>query len=205
MALILASKSQSRRIVLEMFGFDFAVEPSKVDERSVQLEDPNKLTTAIAEMKAKAVAKTHQQDTVIGIDTMVCKEKLLIGQPNNEENAREIMRLLLGKWPDVYSGYCIISNENVFLGNETSRLKLKLIDDSLFEEYISSGSWSGKAGGYNISDSKFENFVEKVEGSKLNIVGLPAEKILPLIETASKQKAINSIEKVEAKLFRGTL
>ena len=205
MALILASKSRSRKIVLELFGFDFSVEPAGVDEKSVQLESPEELTKKIAEMKAKAIAEIHPQDTVIGIDTMVYKERELIGQPDSEENAREIMQSLLGKWHDVYSGYCIICNGNVFSGNEMSRLKLKSIEESVFEEYISSGSWEGKAGGYNIADPTFENFVEKVEGSKLNIVGLPAEKILPLIESTSKQKAVNSIEKVEAELFRGTL
>ena len=112
---------------------------------------------------------------------------------------------LFGEWHTVCSGYCVIKKGKKVCGNLKSRLKLKNVSKKTLEEYIASQQWKGKAGGYNITDPEFENFVEKVEGSKLNIVGLPAEKLLPVIEAVTGQKARKSIEEVELELFKGKL
>lgn len=205
MQLVLASKSPGRKRVLEMLGFDFAVEPANVDERSVSGERVEKLTEAIACMKAEKIAKPHPDDTVIGIDTMLFKDGKFIGQPNSEENAKEIMKGLFGEWHIVCSGYCVKSRGKRVCGSLRSRLKLKKVSGKTLEDYISSGLWKGKAGGYNILDSEFENFVERVEGSRLNIVGFPAEKLLPEIQAMAGQNAKKSIEEVEQELFKGKL
>jgi len=115
------------------------------------------------------------------------------------------MLALFGKWHTVCSGYCVLSSGRRFCGSLKSRLKLKAISNKVLEEYISSQQWKGKAGGYNITDPEFGCFVEGVEGSKLNIVGMPVEKLLPVIEAVSRQKAGRAIVDVEAELFKGEL
>ena len=194
MQLVLASKSASRKKVLELLGFNFSVEPANVDERSVSRENVEELTETIACMKAEKIAKNHPEETVIGVDTMLWKGDKFIGQPGSEEEAKEIMNELFGEWHTVCSGYCVIKSGKKVCGNLKSRLKLKNVSRETLEEYIASGQWKGKAGGYNIMDPEFENFVEKVEGSRLNIVGFPAEKLLPVIEEMTGQKARKSIE-----------
>jgi septum formation protein len=205
MQLVLASKSASRKKVLEMLGFDFSVEPANVEERSISKESVEELTETIACLKAEKIAKLHPDDTVIGVDTMLFKDGKFIGQPDSEENAREIMKGLFGEWHIACTGYCVKSRGKRVCSSLKSRLKLKNVSEKTLGDYISSGLWKGKAGGYNILDKEFENFVEKVEGSRLNIVGLPAEKLLPEIQSMAGQTARKTIEEVEQELFKGKL
>ena len=205
MRLILASKSPRRKRALEIFGFKFAVEPAHIDEKSVQGGNLEERTRKIAEAKAHVVAEKHPDDAVIGIDTMVCKDNEIMGQPESTEEAAEMLSKLLGGWHIVCSGYCIIAPGKTVSGNLGSKIKLKEMEEKTLRRYIAGSHWKGKAGGYNIEERQFEGFVEKVEGSKLNIVGFPAEKLVPLIEAVSGQKAGKTIKQAEALLFRGRL
>jgi len=205
MKLILASKSPRRKLVLELLGLDFEVEPANVDERAISRDNVEELTTAIACAKAEKIAEVHPEDLVLGIDTMLCKGRKFIGQPDSEEEAIETMKSLFGEFHTVCSGYCVISPGKRVVGCLKSEFKLRNVSDEVLEEYLASGQWRGKAGGYNITDPEFENFGEKVNGSKLNIVGFPAEKLLPIIEEVRGQKAKRAIEEVEFELFKGKL
>jgi septum formation protein len=205
MKLILASKSPRRKHVLELLGLDFEVEPADVDERAISRDNVEELTEAIACAKAEKVAKQHPEDVVLGIDTMLWKKGKFIGQPGSEEEARQVMNSLLGKTHTVCSGYCVIAPGEKVVGRLKSEFKLRNVSEKLLEEYLASGQWKGKAGGYNITDPEFENFGEKVEGSKLNIVGFPAERLLPILEEITGQKRKKQIEEVEATLFKGKL
>jgi len=204
-AIILASKSPRRKRALEIFGFSFSVEPAHIDEKSVQGKSLEELARKIAEEKAHVIAERHPEDAVIGIDTMVCKDSEIMGQPESEEEAGAMLSKLLGGWHIVCSGYCIIAPGKTISGSLGSKIKLKEVEEKTIKRYIAGGHWKGKAGGYNIEEKQFEGFVEKVEGSKLNIVGFPAEKLVPLIEAVSGQKAGKTIKQAEALLFRGRL
>lgn len=205
MRLILASKSPRRKRVLELFGLEFVVEPANVDERSVSRDKVEDLTEAIACLKAEKVAKAGPQDLVVGIDTMLWKDGRMVGQPGSEEEARKVMKGFFGKFHTVCSGYCVIGSGKRVVGHLKSEFKLRNVPDETLEAYLASGQWKGKAGGYNITDEEFENFGERVEGSKLNIVGFPAERLLPIIEDMSSQKRKKDIKEVEQELFRGAL
>ena len=205
MKLVLASKSPRRKKVLELFGLDFEVVPANVDERAILRDNVEELTQAIAILKAETVAKEHPDKAVLGIDTMLCKYGKFIGQPESLEEARRIMKELLGEIHTVCSGYCIIAPGKKVVGCLKSEFKLRKIADKLLEAYLASGQWKGKAGGYNITDPEFENFGERVEGSKLNIVGFPAEKLFPILKEITGQKRKREIEEVEAELFKGKL
>jgi len=205
MKLILASKSPRRKEVLELLGIEFGVEPADIDERAILRDNVEELTEAIASAKAEKVAKAHPDDVVVGIDTMLCKGGKFIGQPDSEEDARQIMNGLVGEVHTVCSGYCVIGPGEKVVGRLKSEFTLRKISEKVLEEYLSSGQWKGKAGGYNITDPEFENFGENVEGSKLNIVGFPAERLLPIIEEMAGQKAKKPIKEVETELFKGKL
>ncbi len=205
MKLILASKSPRRRKVLGLLGFEFEVEPANVDERVILRGNVEELTEAIACAKAEKIAKANPEEVVIGIDTMLWKNGKFIGQPGNKEEARQTMKSLFGEFHTVCSGYCVIAPGENVVGRLKSKFRLRKIPDEMLEEYLASGQWKGKAGGYNITDPEFENFGESVEGSKLNIVGFPAERLLPIIEEIAGQKAKRAIKEVETELFKGKL
>jgi septum formation protein len=184
MNIVLASRSRQRKKILEDNGFNFKVDVSNFDENSVQIDDIKKLTLELAKKKGETVAKRNPDSIIISADTLVCFEGMQIGQQKNEKEARTTIKRLLGKTHEVFSGLYVINTTNgkKIQDSEISYVTLKNIPDEVLEDYIESGQYKGKAGAYNISDPEFSSFVEKIEGSKTNIEGLPIEKIKKMIE-----------------------
>ena len=142
----------------------------------------------LAKLKAKTVAERHKDSIVVAADTLVYFEGEEIGQQHNEEDAEKILRRLMGKTHEVFSGLCIINTKTgeVMQDMETSYVTLRKVSDEILMNYIKLGQYKGKAGAYNIDDPEFESFVEKIEGCKLNIKGMPIEKIQKMIEALDK-------------------
>ena len=184
MEIVLASKSARRKRVLEALGLKFTVDASDADERSINEETPEATVRRIAELKAETVAKRHKGALIIAADTMVVFGDEIIGQANDEEHAREMMRKLTGTTHDVITGLCLIntSDNKKIIGAEISKVTLSKLSDSEINEYIKMGLHEGKAGAYNIDDPEFMCFVEKIEGSASNIIGLPVEKLADMLK-----------------------
>jgi len=187
--IVLASKSPRRKELLEELGFKVHVDVSNFDENSVNEKDIRKLVMMISEGKARAVADNHKNSIIVAADTVVYFEGEVIGQQHNDSNAEKTMRKLLGKPHEVYTGITIIntSTRKVLQDTERSVVYLKKVHNEILMAYIKSGQYKGKAGAYNIADPEFESFVEKIEGSHSNIMGLPIEKVKTMIETISKE------------------
>ena len=186
MKIILASKSPRRKSILEDHGYDVVVDASHVDEEAVQIKDVKELVMELAKLKAENVAKRYKSSIIIGADTLVYHEGVKIGQVRDPEEAKRTISGLLGKTHEVYSGVCVINTATgkVVRDFVVSRVKFRSVSDESLESYIKSGLYQGKAGAYNINDPEFEGFVENVEGSYLNIMGLPIEKVKKMISEA---------------------
>jgi len=184
MKIVLASKSLRRIEVLKKFGYDFIIDSSDADEDSIKKEDVKELVIALAKLKAETVAKKHENSIIIGADTLVSFKGEKIGQPKDEDDAKNIIRRLLGKTHEVYTGVCVINttNNKAMQDFEVSKVTLKNVSDETLKEYIATGVYKGKAGAYDIGDPEFKNFVEKIEGCRFNIRGTPIKKIEKLME-----------------------
>jgi MAF protein len=174
MKLILASKSPRRSLILKEMGFEFDIEPSNADERQITEKDPEKLVKALAELKAETIAKNHAEGIILGADTIVYHNGDIIGKAHSEEEAFAMLRRLLGKDHEVYTGLCAL---NAGTGEKKtvctmSRVTLRNLDDEELNRYVKEGFYKGKAGSYNIDDPEFKPFVEKVDGCKFNIMGM---------------------------------
>lgn len=177
MRLVLASQSPYRKMILSEMGFEFGVEPSDVDESRVKEKDPERLVAALAELKASAVAKSHGNAVVLGADTIVYYNKKAIGKAHSDGEALMILRELLGKKHEVYTGLCAI---NTITGEKRSvctksLVTLKSISDEKLDGYVKGKYYLGKAGCYNIDDPRFSKFIEKIEGCAFNVKGLGIE------------------------------
>lgn len=182
MKIILASGSERRNELLSWLGIAFDVMVSGFDEASIYEIDPEKLVKRLAFEKAKTVAVELGEGLVIGADTIVYCEDEIIGKPKDEEDAVRILTKLSGKTHMVYTGVCVINanSDKSECGVEKTAVSFRKLKESEISDYVASGEPLDKGGGYAIQMGA-KNFVEKVDGSYTNVVGLPFQLLVDLL------------------------
>ena len=185
MRLVLASQSPRRRELLSEAGYSFDVmAPHEWAECGVcSSETPPELVARLAYQKAQDVAERIEDGVVIGCDTVVECVGQILGKPQNQEHARQMLELLRGREHHVYSGVCLWCRP----GNEThvavevTKLMMERLPDEDIESYLSTGAWEGKAGAFGVQDRL--GWIKVVEGSESNVVGLPLELLARMFES----------------------
>ena len=187
MKLILASRSPRRKMLLQKLGLRFDVIPSDVDESQVLDRDPARLVTRLAELKAETVARNVVAKglldgaLVIGADSMVSLNGEVIGKPRDEEDARRILRFLSGRAHNVFTGFCVINTDTDerVCDFEKSEVTVKNLTDEDISRCLENKVIMDGAGSYTpeIHGLIFEN----VEGSYSNVIGLPTERLIPIL------------------------
>lgn len=179
MRMILASSSPRRHELLRMIGLNFeALPPIEVDEANHSSTEPGDIVVELAVKKAKSVAEKLLKDgfyaLVIGVDTLVEINGLLLGKPSSREEAFKMIKLLQGNTHKVFSGVGVIEVPTLRIesGFEVTKVSFYPLTFKEIEAYIASGEWVDKAGAYAIQ-GKASLFVERIEGCYFNVVGLP--------------------------------
>ena len=173
MQLVLASKSPRRIELLKQLGFTFDIIPSQCKEISTK-KRPSALVTELAVQKAFDVAQKYPGAVVIGADTLVyCKGKI-IGKPKDRADALRILRRLNGSWQSVYTGVCMVcaAEHKILFGYDVSRCKARRLSAQELEHLA--GKHMDKAGAYAVQDED-DPFIERIVGSRSNVVGFPIE------------------------------
>ena len=160
--IVLASASPRRLELLRQLGLCPGVQPSEADEHSSE-RDPARFVQELARRKAGLVAATEAAGTlVIGADTVVVRDGVILGKPEDRTEAAKMLRSLQGRAHEVYTGVALLlageNKERVFAAE--------------IQAYVDSGEPMDKAGAYGIQ-GRFACFVEKIEGEYSNVVGLP--------------------------------
>jgi len=179
--IILASASPRRQMLLRLIGLNFRAVKSGVKEDGRE-KNPEKLVKRTAEKKAEAVAKNHANALIIAADTVVVFRGRVIGKPKSKKEAEAMLAAFSGKKHDVYTGLCVINKKTgkKFTVHSRSSVKFRKLDKKEIESYVRTGEPLDKAGGYNIAE-KGVRFLEGIEGSYSNVVGLPLEKLIPML------------------------
>ena len=175
--IILASKSPRRQELLQLMGIDFKVVLKEVDETYPEGLSPTEIAVHIAEKKAKAFDEVIHDEIVITADTIVCLDGKILGKPENEEHAFEILSDLSGKRHEVITAVCLLKNHHLTSFYEISEVFFKTLSDEQIRHYISTYSPMDKAGAYGIQEWIGLVAVEKINGSYSNIVGLPTQRL----------------------------
>ncbi len=171
--LVLASASPRRVALLQQIGIEPAqIIPADIDETPLKGELPRDLATRLSLSKAQEIAKTTDDKFIIAADTVVAVGRRILPKAENETQARECLKLLSGRRHHVYGGIAIITDT----GKEITRLcdtivKFKTLTTQEINEYIDSGEWGGKAGGYAIQGLA-AGYISFLQGSYSNVVGL---------------------------------
>lgn len=171
--IILASGSPRRRELLSGLGWEFRVEPSRIKEKKIDGESPDRLVRRLATEKAEEVASRFPDNWVIGADTVVVIGDSVLGKPHSVDEAESMLRLLSGRMHSVFTGVALISPEGRLSAEaEETHVFFRRLSLDEIAAYVACGESMDKAGAYAIQD-KGTLLAEKVEGCYFNVVGLP--------------------------------
>lgn len=144
--------------------------------------EPRELVVRNATRKAEAVAAEAPDALVIAGDTEVVIDGEVLGQPEDESQARAHLERLSGSEHHVLGGLALIgpdAGEEPRVGVDVSTVAFKELDEALLEAYLASGEWRGRAGSYAIQGLG-SALVDIVRGDVSNVIGLPVGLLLRL-------------------------
>ncbi len=170
--LVLASASARRLDLLTGAGLrPDAVEPTHIDESEIPGELPGPLALRLAQEKAAASPFTG--DFVIAADTVVGVGRRILPKAETARQAEDCLRLLSGRNHRVFSGVAVRAPDGQLTAKlSETRIKFKRLGETEIADYLASGEWQGKAGGYGIQGLAGK-FVINLIGSYSGVVGLP--------------------------------
>ncbi len=180
--LILASGSPRRKELLTAVGWEFEAITAGIDESVRSGEDPPAYVQRLAKSKAEAVAAKLQHGLVLGADTTVVVDDQILGQPEDDQDAKRMLQLLSGKWHEVLTGVAVLRvGGEARVDYETTCVCFAEMSEREIDWYISTGEARGKAGAYGIQGAA-GLFIKEIEGDYFNIVGLPIRLVYELIK-----------------------
>lgn len=171
MKLVLASRSPRRAELLRAAGIGFTVRVTDVDETPRPDEDPREYCVRLAKEKALAVSASPDE-IVLAADTTVVFANEILGKPLDESDATRMLRGLSGNRHEVITAICLRSGSGLIADLETTAVWFAPMSDAEIAAYVASGEPMDKAGGYGIQGLA-SKFIERIEGSYTNVVGLP--------------------------------
>ena len=169
--LILASQSPRRAEILRQAGIAFTVRAADIDETPHEGESPSHYVQRLAEEKASAI-KATPDEIVLGADTTVVVGSEMLGKPADEADARRMLGLLAGRRHEVMTGICLIRGDETIRDTSVTEVWFAPMTEAEIEDYAASGEPLDKAGAYAIQGLG-SKFIDKVNGSYFNVVGLP--------------------------------
>jgi septum formation protein len=180
--LLLASSSPRRAEILRAVGWSFHALATHIDETLAPGESAERAVERLALEKAEAAAKKHPSLLVLGADTMVVVDSEILGKPQDENDARRMLRLLSGRWHEVLTGVALVRAEGDgcrVVAHERTRVRFGAITDAEIDWYVRSKEPADKAGAYAVQ-GRAALFIEEVRGDYWNIVGLPVRLVYKL-------------------------
>lgn len=184
MQIILASTSPRRRQLLADAGYAFHVVSPKLDESAFQRTAATTRGYAeeLALAKAQSVARDHPDALVIGADTICDLDGEVIGKAEDAREAERITRALFSRPHRVITGLALICLHRgiEIVRSDVTIVHPRKLTEAQIAEHISGGRWEGKAGAYGIQEVG-DAFVERIEGSFTNVMGMPMELLQGLL------------------------
>jgi septum formation protein len=177
-SIVLASASDRRRELLCEWGYEFRVCPSGVDESVYDAGkySPVEYAKVLALAKARDVADKFSDCLVIGADTVVDFDGRIIGKPGDAVEAEQMVRELFSRSHKVITGVAIVRGCDglEIVDSDTTVIYPRAMSEGQIASHIDGGTWRGKSGSYAIKEGADE-YIERIEGSLTNVMGLPME------------------------------
>ncbi len=180
--LVLASQSPRRRQLLEEAGFRFRTVTPDVDESYPADLPMDEIAEYIARAKAAAARPLAEADEIIvAADSIVRVAGQIFGKPADEAEAIRMLRMLSGRSHLVQTGVCLLSGTRQVSFTDTTRVHMDPLSDSEIRYYVSNYHPFDKAGAYGIQEWIGHCKVSRIEGSYLNVMGLPVHRVYDVL------------------------
>jgi septum formation protein len=183
--LLLASTSPRRATILHEHGFTFDVVAPSFEEDSFDTRglSPERVAETLSLRKAESVAAFTRDGVILAADTVVALGDRLFGKAIDRDDARRILESLSGSVHRVITGVTVMDagNHDQLISSEVTSVRMRRWSSAELESYLDTLDWQGKAGAYGIQNQG-DPFVECVEGSFTNVVGLPIELVAGMLE-----------------------
>ena len=174
--LVLASASPRRKELISFISSDVKIFPADVDESFSDDIPAESVPEILAVRKAKVVADMFPEDTVIGSDTSVIVDGIILGKPTDKEDAKRMLRLLSGKTHKVITGCAIFKKGRSISFSESTEVTFYDLTEQEIENYIATNEPMDKAGAYGIQGYG-SLLIKGINGDYFNVVGLPIAKL----------------------------
>jgi septum formation protein len=179
--LVLASASPRRADLLRAAGYEFVVRPTGVDESVLPGESPYAHVCRLADAKAAAAAADAAPgEVVLGADTVVVVDGLVLGKPADDAEAAAMLRRISGRAHEVLTGVTLRTRDRSRSAVARTVVHFTQLAEEDLAWYIASGEPRDKAGAYGVQGLA-SRFVERIEGSYANVVGLPVALVARLL------------------------
>lgn len=190
MTLILASKSASRRAMLDAAGVSYDAMPADIDERAIEEglrgATPAEIAEALSVAKAAALASLHPRALVLGSDSLVSVEGRRFDKPASREEAGEHLAFFSGRVMELHSAAALVrGNTCEWTHADVARLHVRELSDAFIEHYLDE-EWpeiGHCAGAFRIEAIGAQLF-ERIEGDQFMVLGMP---LLPVLGALREQ------------------
>lgn len=181
--IILASKSPRRQQLVKSLGIDFSVKTIDVEENYPEHLSMEEVPLYLAELKAKPfVNGLLPNDLVITADTVVCVDNQILGKPENEKEACNMLQKLSNREHQVITGVCLTSKQKKHSFYALTTVRFKSLTPHEINHYITKFKPFDKAGAYGIQEWIGTIGITHIEGSFYNVMGLPIQKLYEEIQ-----------------------
>ena len=202
--LVLASASPRRSELLTQAGYRFRVHPAHIPEDPLPGEDPIAYVTRLAREKAEAVYReltreltagdsekllrdSRSELAVLGADTTVTLDDIILGKPADAADATRMLRLLSGRTHRVMTGVAVATADGTEVAAEVTAVRFLTLSDAEIADYVASGEPMDKAGAYAIQ-GRAARWIPRIEGCYFNVVGLPLALVSAMLELCNFQE-----------------
>jgi len=191
--LILASKSIDRKELLKRVKIPFIAIHSDINEEQYKnkINDPFELVKRLAKEKALSVKikinKKYPEAIIIAADTIVFYNQEIIGKAKNQREALDLLKELMGNTHQLITGIALMeveSNKIITAFEKTEVTFLSLSNEEIWN-YIKTQEWIGRAGAYSLRE-RASLFIDSIQGSYSNVLGLPINKIYQILKEEFK-------------------
>lgn len=178
--LILASASPRRRELLSLTGLTFTVDAPDVDESCTL--PPREAVQELSRRKALTAAGMHPGCCIVAADTLVSVDEQALGKPHDAQDACRMLRLLSGRWHQVYTGVTVIAPDGTLhCAADTTDVHFESMTDEAIRRYVATGEPMDKAGAYAVQGIA-GLWIDQLRGSHTNVIGLPMSLTRRLLE-----------------------
>jgi len=184
----LASRSPRRAEILRELGVTFSTLVADVDESPLSHEPALHYVQRIAASKAEAgwqalLGQGGALLPVLAADTTVSLQGEILAKPEDDADARRMLRALSGQWHEVYTALALMTPHGLSQAVSTSRVLMRELSDAEIDAYVASGEPRDKAGAYGIQ-GQAGLFIARIEGSYSGVMGLPIHETGQLLREA---------------------